>query len=70
MPRERLDYVVAHELAHLHKSTHNARFVALLNQHLPKWRTLRDTLNEMPIEGDLILMRLANLLKTNAPSIK
>ena len=49
-PRECLEYVVAHELAHLHESTHNARFVALLDQHLPKWRTLRETLNQLPLE--------------------
>jgi len=50
-PRECLEYVVAHELAHLRESTHNARFVALLDQHLPKWQMLRELLNQMPLEG-------------------
>lgn len=50
-PRECLEYVVAHEVAHLRESTHNARFVALLDQHLPRWRILRETLNQMPIEA-------------------
>lgn len=52
-PRECLEYVVAHELAHLREATHNARFVALLDQHLPKWRTLRGSLNQMPIEESM-----------------
>ena len=48
-PLECLDYVVAHELVHLHERHHNDRFVALLNQHLPRWRHIRELLNATPL---------------------
>jgi predicted metal-dependent hydrolase len=28
---------------------HSERFVALLDHHLPQWRTVRQTLNEAPL---------------------
>jgi predicted metal-dependent hydrolase len=48
-PRECLDYIVVHELAHLVVPTHDARFIALLDQTLPNWRRLRQTLNGLPL---------------------
>jgi predicted metal-dependent hydrolase len=48
-PIECVEYVVAHELAHLLERTHNGIFQALLNQHLPNWRILRERLAETPI---------------------
>lgn len=39
-----LDYVVVHELTHLHERLHNARFWHLLGQALPDWRTLHQAL--------------------------
>lgn len=47
-PVECVEYVVAHELAHLLERTHNGVFQELLNQHLPKWRLLKERLNETP----------------------
>ena len=35
-----IDYVVAHECAHLLERHHNSRFYALLETHLPNWREL------------------------------
>lgn len=40
-----VEYVVAHELAHLISRRHDARFRALLDRHLPTWRTLKAELN-------------------------
>ena len=40
-----LEYILVHELAHLHERHHNERFTGLLDQHLPQWRTLREELN-------------------------
>ena len=37
-PPECLEYVVVHELCHLHEANHGPRFKALLNAHLPHWR--------------------------------
>jgi predicted metal-dependent hydrolase len=44
-----LEYVVVHELAHLHERHHNQRFQALLDQHLPLWRSYRAELNASPL---------------------
>ncbi|MCP5426360.1 MAG: M48 family metallopeptidase [Gammaproteobacteria bacterium] len=48
-PKDLLEYVVAHEMAHLIEPTHNARFVALLDRHYPTWRDARMELNELPL---------------------
>jgi predicted metal-dependent hydrolase len=48
-PRECLEYVVVHELAHLREPTHNARFVALMDQFMPQWQAIRDRLNRLPV---------------------
>jgi len=37
-PKDLLEYVVIHEMAHLLEPTHSDRFVALLNRHYPTWR--------------------------------
>lgn len=48
-PPEFLEYVVVHEMSHLIEATHNARFIALMDQHLPNWRHMRDELNRLPL---------------------
>lgn len=50
-PREFLEYVVVHEMVHLIEPSHNARFVALMDQHMPSWRQYRDELNRLPLMG-------------------
>ena len=44
-----LDYIVVHELTHLLERGHGERFVALMNENMPDWRTRRDELNEAPL---------------------
>lgn len=44
-----LEYVLVHELVHLHERLHNDRFTALMDQFLPKWRLLRAELNRAPL---------------------
>jgi len=44
-----LEYVVVHEMTHLHERTHNEHFIALLDEYLPNWRALRDELNRAPL---------------------
>ncbi|MBO0360770.1 M48 family metallopeptidase [Hymenobacter sp. BT186] len=39
-----LEYVVVHELVHLHERLHNARFWGLMDQFMPEWRAYRDQL--------------------------
>ena len=48
-PVECLEYIIVHELAHLIEPTHNARFIALMDGLMPRWRSHRDVLNRLPI---------------------
>lgn len=48
-PRDLLEYVVVHEMAHLIAPTHSERFVALLDRHYPTWREARAELNDLPL---------------------
>ena len=45
-PSECLEYVVVHELVHLLEPSHNARFRALMTEHLPDWKARKARLNE------------------------
>jgi predicted metal-dependent hydrolase len=51
-PLECLEYVVVHELVHLIERKHNQRFLALMDQFMPKWKFYRDTLNRLPVRHD------------------
>lgn len=44
-----LEYIVVHELVHLHERSHNERFIALMDEFLPDWRARRDELNGAPL---------------------
>jgi predicted metal-dependent hydrolase len=48
-PLECLEYIVVHEMVHLIVRNHDARFMTLMDCHLPGWRTVRQTLNETPL---------------------
>jgi len=48
-PPECLEYIVVHELVHLIERHHNARFEALMDQHLPRWRESRALLKSLPL---------------------
>lgn len=52
-PKDLLEYVVVHEMAHLLVPTHSDRFVALLDHHYPSWREARVELNELPLAADV-----------------
>jgi predicted metal-dependent hydrolase len=51
-PPECLEYVVVHELVHLLEATHNARFVALMDRFMPKWKLHREELNRLPVRRE------------------
>lgn len=40
-----LDYIILHELVHLHEPSHNARFHALMTEFMPNWREPDTLLN-------------------------
>ena len=51
-PPECLEYIVAHEMVHLLEPTHNARFVAAMDQFMPKWQSYRDILGRLPVRHE------------------
>jgi len=51
-PREYLEYIVVHEMTHVLEPTHNACFVALMDQFMPQWRFYRDQLNRLPVSHE------------------
>lgn len=51
-PVQCLEYILVHELAHLHERHHNDRFTALLDLHLSQWRLLRDQLNSSQLADE------------------
>jgi predicted metal-dependent hydrolase len=50
-PQRCLEYTVVHELVHLIDRHHGAGFIALMDHHLPKWRSLRQELGQLPLGG-------------------
>lgn len=51
-PVECIEYIVVHELVHLIEPKHGDRFLALMNQHLPRWTSIRARLNAAPLAHD------------------
>jgi predicted metal-dependent hydrolase len=51
-PKDCLDYIVLHELAHLLESKHGERFVSLMDRFMPKWQFVRQKLNRLPIRHE------------------
>lgn len=52
-PRDLVEYVVVHEMAHLIEATHGERFIALLDKHFPAWREARAELNALPLSAEV-----------------
>ncbi len=46
---ECLEYILVHELVHLHERHHNERFRTLMDTFMPKWRLSRDVLKREPL---------------------
>jgi predicted metal-dependent hydrolase len=51
-PKDLLEYVIVHEMAHLLEPNHSERFVAILDKHYPTWREARAELNELPLSAE------------------
>ena len=45
-PQECLEYIVVHELAHLHEANHSPRFHAIVERYLPEWRERKKLLED------------------------
>lgn len=48
-PEHCLEYVLVHELVHLVERRHDARFLAIMDRHMPLWRAYRKELNAAPL---------------------
>lgn len=46
------EYIIVHEMTYLLEPTHNARFMALMDQFIPNWRVRRDLLNQLPVSHE------------------
>jgi len=47
-PKECLEYIVLHEMAHLIERKHGPRFIDLMDRYMPNWRDTRALLNRLP----------------------
>jgi hypothetical protein len=52
-PKDLLEYVVVHEMAHLIASSHSGSFVEVLDSHYPTWRDARMELNALPLSAQV-----------------
>ncbi len=52
-PKDLLEYVIVHEMAHLREPIHSERFIAILGKHYPTWREARAELNELPLAAEV-----------------
>jgi predicted metal-dependent hydrolase len=51
-PKDLLEYIVVHEMAHLIEPTHSDRFIAILDERYPTWRDARAELNDLPLAAE------------------
>ena len=51
-PRECLEYIIVHEMAHILEPTHNLRFIKILDKNMPKWRSHQQLLNSLPVKHE------------------
>jgi predicted metal-dependent hydrolase len=47
-----LEYILVHEMVHLHERHHNERFRELMDRAMPNWRLIRDELNRSPLSHE------------------
>ena len=48
-PPQCLEYILLHELIHLHERHHNERFKTLMDEFMPNWRQRKKLLNNSPL---------------------
>ena len=48
-PLHSLEYIIVHEMVHLLERKHNEIFIALMDKHLPQWKSYKEELNRFPL---------------------
>ena len=48
-PQECLEYIVVHEMVHLHTRRHDDHFIRRMDGYMPSWRHVRHILNAAPL---------------------
>ena len=51
-PPECLEYILVHELLHLIELSHNDKFINLMENVMPKWRSYRQLLISLPVRNE------------------
>lgn len=51
-PKDLLEYVIVHEIAHLIEPKHNNRFAEILSLHYSSWLNARSELNQLPLSSE------------------
>ncbi|MBU3566378.1 M48 family metallopeptidase [Polynucleobacter sp. MWH-HuK1] len=51
-PKECLEYIIVHEMAHILVPTHNKKFIGIMDQNMPKWRSHQQLLNSLPVKHE------------------
>ncbi|HQU31949.1 MAG TPA: SprT family zinc-dependent metalloprotease [Candidatus Brocadia sapporoensis] len=51
-PKECIEYIIVHEMVHLLERHHNERFIAYMDNYLPKWRFYKEELNRSPLRHE------------------
>ncbi len=54
-PKDLVEYVIVHEMAHLLEPTHSDQFITILDEHYPSWREARAELNKLPLTAEVWL---------------
>lgn len=48
-PIDCIEYIIVHEMVHLLERKHNEQFITHMNKFLPRWKILKEELNQLPI---------------------
>lgn len=57
-PKDLLEYVIVHEMAHVLSPKHDDRFFEIIDRHYPTWREAQAELNLLPLSAELGLRQV------------
>ncbi|MDG6028081.1 MAG: M48 family peptidase [Candidatus Brocadia sp.] len=51
-PKGCIEYIIVHEMVHLLERHHSEKFIAYMDNYLPKWRFYKEALNNSPLRHE------------------